>query len=265
MTHSQDRALRLPDAYARAAGRYARWVAPRFRPLARHLLAHPTTPPAPGLDVGSGTGAVVREWRALVPAAWLVALDATPGMLACQDRHADERVAGDAAALPFAAQTFRAVCTAFVLHHLPAPESALAEWLRVLVPDGELRVATWANNQPTLWDAFDDAARALGYAPDSPPTASPLDTGQRLGGAAIEAGFGSVSVERQTAAFEFADARAYWRWRTAFPGAERIIARLSPRERGTLRDLVQERFGRWPGPLVSTHDVLYLRARRPRR
>src|SRR5437763_16688805 len=139
-------ARRVSDAYALAAGRYARWVAPRFRPLARHLLAEPAPPATPGLDVGSGTGALVREWRALVPDVWLVALDAAPGMLALQGRHVDARVVGDAAALPFAEETFRAVCSAFVLHHLPAPESALAEWLRMLVPDGELRVATWASN-----------------------------------------------------------------------------------------------------------------------
>src|SRR5262249_47736174 len=157
----------------------------------RHLLAEPAPPPTPGLDIGSGTGVLVREWRALVPDAQLLALDATPGMLALQGRHADARVAADASALPVGERSVRAVCSAFVLHHLPAPEAALAEWLRVLVPDGELRVATWASNPHTLWDVFDDAVRALGHRRESPPTASPLDSGQRLGGAAIDAGFGS--------------------------------------------------------------------------
>jgi SAM-dependent methyltransferase len=263
VTPSPDPALRLRDAYALAARRYARWVAPRFRPLARHLLAVPAPPATPGLDVGSGTGVLVREWRALAPGAQLLALDATPGMLALQVRHADGRVAADAAALPFGDGSFRAVCSAFVLHHLPAPEPALAEWLRVLVPDGELRLATWASNPPTLWDVFDDAARALGHAREPLPTASPLDNGQRLGGAAIDAGYGSVTVDRRTASFEFPDARAYWRWRTAFPGAVRVLARLGRMEEGELRDLVDERLRRWSGPLVSAHDVLYLRARRP--
>ena len=42
---------RLQAAYALVASRYARWVAPRFRPLARDLLASPQPPADPGLDV----------------------------------------------------------------------------------------------------------------------------------------------------------------------------------------------------------------------
>src|SRR4051812_7838025 len=101
----------LNVAYTLAAGRYARWVAPRFRPIARELLVEPAPAAAPGLDVGSGTGAAIAEWRRLLPTARLVAVDLTPAMLARSP--AQHRLAADAAALPFADQTFRTVVSIF--------------------------------------------------------------------------------------------------------------------------------------------------------
>ena len=49
-------------------------------------------------------------------------------------------VAGDAAAVPLASGTMRLVLIRDVLHHLPAPELAVAEAVRVLGPGGRLVV-----------------------------------------------------------------------------------------------------------------------------
>lgn len=48
------------------------------------------------------------------------------------------RVAGDAAALPFADASFDRIATADTLEHLPAPRRSLAEMRRCLPPDGRL-------------------------------------------------------------------------------------------------------------------------------
>jgi SAM-dependent methyltransferase len=250
----------LQVAYTLAAGRYARWVAPRFRPIARELLAWPTPAPGPGLDVGSGTGGAIAEWRRLQPVARLVAVDLTPAMLARGS--APYRLAADAAALPLAEQTFRTVVSVFALHHLPAPVAALREWRRVLADGGELRVATWAANPRTLWDVFDDALAERGAAERPGPPGRALDDEAVLADAVAEAGFADVAVRRLAARFDFADATAYWRWRTAFPGAARAVAALAPPDRRALHQRVGERLVAWPGPLVSHHAVLLVRARR---
>jgi SAM-dependent methyltransferase len=250
----------LRVAYTLAARRYARWVAPRFRPIARELLAEPAPAAAPGLDVGSGTGAAIAEWCRLLPTARLVAVDLTPAMLARSP--AQHRLAADAASLPLADQTFRSVVSIFALHHLPAPVAALRDWWRVLAVGGELRVATWAANPRTLWDVFDDALAELGAAERPGPAGKPLDAEGVLSDAVTSAGFADVAVRRLSARFDFADATAYWRWRTAFPGAARVIAALPPGQRRRLRERVGDRLAGWTGPLISHHAVLFVRARR---
>jgi SAM-dependent methyltransferase len=250
----------LSVAYTLAAGRYARWVAPRFRTIARELLVQPTPAATPGLDVGSGTGAAIAEWRRLLPTARLVAVDLTPAMLARSP--AQHRLAADAAALPLADRTFRSVVSVFALHHLPAPVAALRDWWRVLAVGGELRVATWAANPRTLWDVFDDALAELGAAERPGPAGRALDDEGVLADAVTAAGFSDVTVRRLSAQFDFADGNAFWRWRTAFPGAARVVVALPPGQRRRLRDRVRDRLAGWAGPLVSQHAVLFVRARR---
>jgi SAM-dependent methyltransferase len=250
----------LAVAYTLAAGRYARWVAPRFRPIARELLTLPAPAAPPGLDVGSGTGAAIVEWRRLLPTAPLVAVDLTPAMLARNP--ARQRLAADAASLPLADQTFQSVVSVFALHHLPAPVAALRDWRRVLAVGGELRVATWAANSRTLWDVFDDALAEMGAAERPGPVGRLLDGEDVLADAATTAGFTDVAVHRRSAEFGFADANDYWRWRTAFPGGARVVAGLPPAGRRRLRERVREHLASWTGPLVSRHAVLFVRARR---
>ncbi len=256
-----DAQRRLRGAYTLAASRYARWVAPRFRPLARELLAWPSLPADPALDVGSGTGVVVSAWRRLAPVAELVAADLTPAML--ERSRARWRVVADAAALPFAAATFRTVVSMFALHHLPDPGAALREWARVTARGGELRLATWGENERTLWDCFDDVLAEQGLAEGPRLAPRPLDAAAPLVGAVACAGFDAIAVQERVEEFGFPDVAAFWHWRTAFPGGARVLAGLPARRRSALRDALGRGLAAWPGPLVSRHRVLYLRARLP--
>jgi SAM-dependent methyltransferase len=95
------------------------------------------------LDVACGLGrcAAAAAARGGVP----LGLDAAAGMVAvARERYpAIAFQQGDAERLPFADATFDAVLAGFVINHLPRPETALAEFARVLRPGGRVAVTVW--------------------------------------------------------------------------------------------------------------------------
>jgi SAM-dependent methyltransferase len=95
------------------------------------------------LDVACGPGhcAAAAAARGAVP----LGLDAAVGMVAvARGRYPEsEFQQGDAERLSFADASFDAVVAGFVVNHLPRPESALAEFARVLRPGGRMAVTVW--------------------------------------------------------------------------------------------------------------------------
>jgi SAM-dependent methyltransferase len=95
------------------------------------------------LDVACGPGrcAAASAARGGVP----LGLDAAAGMVAVARARYPGIVfrQGDAERLPFTDASFDAVVAGFVVNHLPRPEAALAEFARVLRPDGRVAVAVW--------------------------------------------------------------------------------------------------------------------------
>jgi SAM-dependent methyltransferase len=95
------------------------------------------------LDVACGPGHLAAG--AAAKGAKAVGVDAAEGMVAvARAGYADiEFLRGDAERLPFGDASFDAVVAGFVVNHLPCPERALAEFVRVVRPGGRVAVTVW--------------------------------------------------------------------------------------------------------------------------
>jgi SAM-dependent methyltransferase len=95
------------------------------------------------LDVACGPGHLAAG--AAAKGAKPVGLDAAEGMVAvARARYPEiEFQQGDAEQLPFTDASFDAVVAGFVVNHLPCPERALAEFVRVARPGGRVAVTVW--------------------------------------------------------------------------------------------------------------------------
>lgn len=99
------------------------------RHVAAYRLCAPLLPDGPVLDLGCGVG---HSYRELSPRT-TVGVDLDPATLVGQDR---ETVQADMRRLPLADASFQSVISVQSLEHVPDPERALAEVVRVLAPGG---------------------------------------------------------------------------------------------------------------------------------
>lgn len=116
--------------------------------VAAFATERPDGPPLDGLtvlDVGTGTGLVLRSLSARVPSAGLIGADISPGMLAiARDVLPDaDWIEADTAALPLADDTIDLITCVTVLHLISDVGAAVSEWSRVLRPGGRLITATF--------------------------------------------------------------------------------------------------------------------------
>lgn len=170
------------------------------------------------LDAGCGLGEEARELARLVGAAGEVtALDLSSVMVAeAQERDNGGGVryaTGDITALDFADGTFDAVRSERVIQHVPDPDAAIAELIRVTVPGGRVCVID------TDWDSFLIDGVPGGYFDSLTQLARDRGllkpTGRQLRGRFVRAGLTLVTAEpviipmtdRQTAENFFAFTR----------------------------------------------------------
>ncbi len=136
--------------YAKAAEHYdAKWafyVEATTRETLRRL---PMTPAARVLDVGCGTGELLRRLRAKYPDAVLAGLDPVAEMLAvARDKLSgkEDLRTGYADALPWSAGGFDVVVSCNMFHYISHPVEALREMGRVLRSGGSLVLTDWCDD-----------------------------------------------------------------------------------------------------------------------
>jgi ubiquinone/menaquinone biosynthesis C-methylase UbiE len=149
------------ERFNRTAEGYLRWWAPVLAPASTMLLDRLEVVDR-GLtggrtldvvDVGCGTGNLLFEAARRWPAARLVGLDASTGMLDVARREAAALpdstrvrvgyVEADAAAIRFADDSFDLVMSAFMLQQVPDRAAVLSELFRISSPGGLVGIAGW--------------------------------------------------------------------------------------------------------------------------
>jgi ubiquinone/menaquinone biosynthesis C-methylase UbiE len=136
--------------YARAAETYDEKWAFYVESTTRETLKRiPMTATARVLDVGCGTGELLRRLRAKYPRATLAGVDPVAEMLAvARDKLSgteDLRV-GYADSLPWPAESFDVLVSCNMFHYITHPVAALTEMARVIRPGGLLVLTDWCDD-----------------------------------------------------------------------------------------------------------------------
>lgn len=172
------------------------------------------------LDVATGTGLVLRAIHARSPQLRLTGTDISPAMIAVA-RTALPLAAwieADAAALPLADASIDLVTCATALHIIPHVEKAVAEWRRVLRPNGRIVTATFAETDGVPSRDADEHTAARPY----PRQHLPFHTVVHLARTAASHGF---NITRHTTWTDGADTVLIAEWMKTCPSrcAPRVV------------------------------------------
>ena len=130
------------------------------------------------LDVGSGLSDLCVWAKARLDGE-VTAVDSSPRMVELAAEAGVPAVLADMRDLPFADASFDCVVASMVLYHVPDPETAIAEFVRVLTADGLLLASTGSDNDEyrrLAWASlFDEEPR-----PVSPPLSFSRENGRDL-------------------------------------------------------------------------------------
>ncbi len=199
------------EAYEPYIGRWSRVVAREFL----DWLAVP--PGSSWLDVGCGTGALTGTILEQAQPAAVTGVDPSEGFVAyASERVRDRRVTfrvGDAMALPFGDEMFRAVVSGLALNFIPSQDVALAEMVRVARRGGIVAAYVWdyaGQMQMTrvFWDAAVELDQAI--AEKDQGRRFPICKPEPLTELFESAGLMGVEVRAIDAPTHFRDFNDYW-------------------------------------------------------
>jgi len=199
MTSRPQLVRKLAALYTTSAPNYRDLWAPALHPICQTQLAELTIDSAERvLDVGTGVGTMLPDFKQRFASATVIGVDRSLGMLSFASDHAPV-AAMDAARLGFASERFDLVFMSFMLFHVPDPVEGLAESRRVLRSGGTIALTTWASDDPCpAEDIWADELEAAGAPPmDSLPGLAQhelMDSPDKVRGLLNEAGFGAIRI-----------------------------------------------------------------------
>jgi len=190
---------RVRHAFGKQAGEYESHASVQKRVLARlvDILQGESLAPRRILDIGSGTGMLLRTLRGVYGDAWAVGVDHAVGMnikaRKCLGNDGRAHVlAADAEQLPFSPSSFDLVLSTSTFQWLEHPGVAFGEAFRVLVPGGLFCFALFGEGTlHELRNSYRYAA-ALNGGPEN--RVHTFLTGKQVASALRQAGFASCRV-----------------------------------------------------------------------
>jgi SAM-dependent methyltransferase len=248
-------------AYEGMMGRWSARLAPLFVNFAK------ITDGGRVLDVGCGTGSLVRTVVGMTRQAEIVGIDPVqPFIEYARTQCADSRVTfdrGNVLDLPYPAASFVHTLSLLVLMFIPQPEKAAHEMRRVTRPGGTVAACTWDRDGLEMSAVFWDEAVRL-----DPDAEARSERPKRLGQAGQLAtlwdatGMQQVEETALEMSMDFTSFDDYWQpyLKGVGPGGA-YVAGLPPEGRETLRHALQERLqaNRQDGPFSLRAKALAVR------
>lgn len=228
--------------YEEMMGRWSARLAPLFVSFARI--------PGSGrvLDVGCGTGVLVRTLAATSPAFSIVGVDpARPFIDYARTRFDDARIAfecGNALDLPFPTGAFDHALSALVLMFVPEPGKAAREMRRVTRRGGTVAACTWDRDGLEMTSVFWEEAVRLD--PEVEARSQRPRHANRPGELAAlwrAAGLQDVEETALEMPMEFGSFDDYWQPHLQGVAPQGVyVASLQPERREVLREAIRRRF-----------------------
>lgn len=205
---AEDNKARVAEDYDASAAAYEAHWGPALAKLSERFIE--TLPLADAhsiLDVGAGTGRLVRHLNEKVEGT-AYGVDRSLGMLRRAPAESPRAVM-DAERLAFTDEAFDAVLAMFVLFHLPDAAAGLREMRRVTKRGGTVAFTTWGDDDTDFraFDVFDEVLDRRGAAEGRGfySRYDPIESAEKCEALLSECGFSVSSVRAERMAHEWTE------------------------------------------------------------